>query len=319
MVMKEPHDQLPRDDDLEPSSPSKTTLPVVHAEATRDDRRVHLLTLAGNDVGQLHTLNLGMTLLGRDDDCTIQIMDAGISRHHAMVYFDAHKLRYELRDLGSRNGTFVNDEPLGESRVLARGDKIRLGVNTVLRVSYGDELETQYARDMHEAILRDGLTGVFNRRYLDTRLESELAFARRHDTALSVVLFDIDHFKQVNDTHGHPAGDDVLRQLASRVFQAVRAEDVLARYGGEEFAVVGRDIDEEHAALLAERLRTLVRQSPFGLRHTDLEVTISLGVAELGASGAQSAAALIKAADEALYHAKANGRDRTVRASELPS
>jgi two-component system cell cycle response regulator len=321
MPLKQQPEPLPpiEETDLDPPSPSKTTLPAVHGDSVKEDRRVHLLVLAGNNVGQLCTLNLGMTLLGRDDDCNIQIMDAGISRHHAMVYFDSRRLRYELRDLGSRNGTFVNDEPLGESRVLERGDKIRLGVNTVLRVSYGDELETQYARDMYEAMLRDGLTGAFNRRYFDNRLASELAFAQRHQTALSVVLFDIDHFKQVNDTHGHPAGDAVLRQLATRVFQAIRAEDVLARYGGEEFGVVGRDIDEDHALLLGERLRLLVSSTPFRLASVDLPVTISLGVAELGKSGAQDAAQLVKAADEALYRAKASGRNRTVRASELLS
>ncbi len=306
-------------DTLNAPSPSRTTLPAVLGDRTSEDDRVHLLMLAGNDVGHLYTLNYGLTLLGRQDDCNVQIMDGGISRHHALIHYDGQTQSYTLRDLQSSNGTFVNDTRLEGEQILSRGDKIRLGTTTVLRVSFGDELETQYARSMYDAALRDGLTGIYNRRYLDERLKEEVAFAQRHGTALSMLLLDIDHFKRVNDTYGHPAGDTVLRQLTERTGEMIRAEDVLARYGGEEFAVVCRDISEAGAGLLAERLGHLVSREPFHIPDLGLglDVTISVGVADLTKSGVATAAQLVRTADLALYRAKETGRNRVVCASDL--
>lgn len=310
----------PLDETCQLSSPSRTTLPAAFDEDEAEDWRIHLIVLMGNNVGRIHTLNLGLSTIGRDDDCAVQILDAGISRHHAMIYCDARQKSYSLRDLGSTNGTSVNGTRVTDTVPLVRGDKIQLGVSTSLRVSCADEPEMRYAKKMYEAVLRDGLTGAFNRRYLDERLTSEVAFARRHQTALSLLLFDIDRFKRVNDEHGHPAGDAVLRQLAERVTRAVRSEDVLARYGGEEFAVLCRDITEENGALLAERLRSATEAQPFQLPEGhELPVTISIGVAELGLCGADDGAALVDAADDALYSAKDSGRNRVVRASQLLS
>jgi two-component system cell cycle response regulator len=289
-------------------SASKATLPADNARQKDADKRVCLVVLCGNNVGEVFTLNQGVTVLGRDDNAHVQIMDAGTSRQHAAVFYDPQKDRFQIHDLGSRNGTRLNGEPVSEPQTLARGDKIEIGMQTVLRVSYGDEAETQYARRMYDQVLRDGLTGVFNRRYLTERLDSEVAFAKRHKTALSLIMLDIDHFKKINDTYGHPTGDQVLKQLADRVMLTIRTEDVLTRYGGEEFAILCRDIAEASAAILAERVRSLVADRPFAIEAGELEVTVSLGVADLLDIEAESQA-LLDAADKALYVAKDSGRN----------
>ena len=281
------------------------------------DCSVHLVVLAGANVGCLYELPRQKTTLGRDESADLQIMDAGISRQHAVIEFIEEQGAYRLSDLGSRNGSRVNGHIVRESVTLRRGDKVQLGQRTVLRVSYSDELETQFARQMYQAVLRDGLTGVFNRRYLDERLESEVAFARRHSAPLSIIMFDIDHFKAINDEHGHPAGDAVLQHIASLIGRAVRSEDVLARYGGEEFAVICRDTDEAQAAVLAERMRHRLREQPCHSHDRRLAVTISLGVAELLAGDFANGQSLIGGADQALYRAKADGRDRSVRYSTI--
>jgi two-component system cell cycle response regulator len=166
--------------------------------------------------------------------------------------------------LGSRNGTRINGVGITDApHRLERGDIIELGLQTVLRVSFADEAETRYARQMYDAVLRDGLTGVYNRRYFESRLRTEIAFARRHETNLALVMIDIDHFKLINDTHGHPVGDAVLCWLVDLVELGIRTEDVFARYGGEEFAILCRETGEEQAAIVAERVRGKVAERPF--------------------------------------------------------
>jgi len=275
------------------------------------EQGLHLVVMTGANVGQLYTVPDGEMVIGRDDDATVQILDGGISRRHAKLTYRAAECAIE--DLGSRNGTKVNGQRVEGVQVLRRGDKIQLGAQTVLRLSHGSEPETHYARQMHQAALRDALTGMYNRRYLEERLVSEVAFGVRHRTPLALVMFDIDHFKSINDAHGHPAGDAVLRQLAGRVAKVIRTEDVLARYGGEEFAVVCRETNERAAAVLAERIRKAIEERSFSTGATQLAVTVSLGVADtLQALESPDASRLLAAADAALYSAKRGGRNRVV-------
>jgi diguanylate cyclase (GGDEF)-like protein len=137
-----------------------------------------------------------------------------------------------------------------------------------------------------------------------------VAFALRHGKPLSLVIFDIDYFKQVNDDYGHPAGDAVLRDLAERVQGTTRSEDIFARYGGEEFVLICRDVDALRASRAAHRIKALVSGEAFKLAGRDLEITVSLGVADLSMLLEPSATALVEAADSALYAAKRNGRNR---------
>src|SRR5205085_10444895 len=141
-----------------------------------------------------------------------------------------------VEDLQSRNGTFVNGTRITVVVELKDGDKIQLGRASVLRFGFHDDLDESFHENLLSSALRDGLTKLFNKRYLMDRLDSELKFALRHQTTLSLLLLDLDHFKKINDTRGHLAGDMVLANVAGNLAKAVRNEDVVARYGGEEMA-----------------------------------------------------------------------------------
>ncbi len=200
----------------------------------------------------------------------------------------------------------INDyftSPVDPSELIAR---VRTQVR---RKKYNDKLKADYEHGL-VAALKDGLTGVYNRRYLDTHLDSQLKDQASSGREITVVMLDIDHFKQINDTHGHMAGDDVLRGLVPVVRESVRDFDTVARYGGEEFVVVlsgdGLDVGQK----VAERLRGAVASTPFVSGDTSLEVTVSIGVAA-GRPG-EHATDLLSRADAALYRAKEAGRNRVV-------
>lgn len=183
----------------------------------------------------------------------------------------------------------------------------------VRRKAYHDGLRSNVAESIELAVT-DGLTGLHNRRYLDTHLETLVERAHKRGRALSLLITDIDHFKAVNDTHGHDGGDAVLREFARRLRNQVRGMDLVCRYGGEEFVIVMPDTPALMAAEIAERLRLDIGDAPFALGEGDTEiaVTASLGVATLESGAGETAAALIKKADTALYEAKAGGRNRVV-------
>jgi two-component system cell cycle response regulator len=271
--------------------------------------RPFLVILSGGSVGEMYPLKQQETIVGRSQGATIRINDDGISRRHAKLTVKGGELHVE--DLKSANGTLVNGERLDSPRLLKDGDKITLGSTIVLKFTYSDDLEFAFQRKMLEAALRDGLTGAFNKRYLMDRLATEIAFAQRHKTPLSLIMLDVDHFKKINDTFGHPAGDQVLVALARVVQEAIRTEDILARFGGEEFAVLCRSVDTSKAGILAERLRE--RVAAMVVEHEDepIPVTVSLGVAGFP-EVAESSEKLIATADEALYEAKKQGRNRVV-------
>ena len=147
-------------------------------------------------------------------------------------------------------------------------------------------------------------------RYLLDFLDREVARSVRHHRPLSVLLFDIDRFKLINDEHGHLCGDYVLRALGERLRHAVRREDLLARYGGEEFAQVLVETDREHAMIAAERVRKSVADSPFQFENRSLPVTVSVGVATTCGEAGMTPAGLLKQADDKLYAAKRAGRNR---------
>ena len=183
------------------------------------------------------------TVLGRSDDVDLRLNDDGVSRHHAAVRMDGD--RAVLTDLDSANGTFINGVRISSPRVLSDGDKISMGGATILKFTYQDALDEQLAKQLYESAVYDGLTGLYNRRAFDERLRAELAFANRHGKPLALMIADIDHFKRINDEHGHPFGDQVLREIARRLAATTRAEDVLARFGGEEFIILCRETDGE--------------------------------------------------------------------------
>jgi two-component system cell cycle response regulator len=213
-----------------------------------------------------------------------------------------------LHDLGSTNGTFCRGLRV-DRHVLEDGDKILVGSSTVLKFTYHDSLDEVFQRQMYESALRDDLTKTFNKKYFTDRLESEFAFAMRTKADLSLVVFDLDHFKTINDTHGHPTGDQVLSDMAAVVAALIRAEDVFARVGGEEFAVICRGADSVQGRAVAERVRQAVAGHKFIIEDKNIPVAVSAGVASIPDSRIADAQALIAAADQALYEAKRTGRN----------
>jgi len=275
---------------------------------------VCLVVLAGVNQGRVILLKQGDNLLGRDDGVDVQFTDAGISRRHALLTCDLQNNIFSISDLSSSNGTKVNGEEVGDGRNIRPGDKLTLGADTVIRFSLEHEVETRYAAAMYQAVLRDGLTGSFNRRHFDDRIQREVAFTRRHGTPLALLFLDIDRFKRINDDYEHRCGDAVLKQVAEIFHRVIRTEDVLCRYGGEEFAIICRDTTEAQGAILAERLRMAIQDHRFTFEQLSLRVTVSVGVAQLEGE-ALSGEALVSAADLALLSAKEQGRNRVVMAT----
>ncbi len=268
-----------------------------------------LSVLAGPATGAVFTLETAETSIGREEGNAIVIGDAGISGRHARIV--QRRERYALEDLGSTNGSYVNGAPLAEPRILEEGDRIHLGQGTVLGVRYQDRAELEAQKKLYDSAVRDGLTGVHNRRFFDDRLSSEWAYAQRHRAPLALVMLDLDHFKRINDGYGHLGGDAVLRSVGRMLAAIVRVEDVVARYGGEEFVILGRGLDEGHALQFAERLRRTVEHVEVPFEDEVIRLTSSFGVAVYSeARPFAEASALVAAADSALYLAKQNGRNR---------
>jgi diguanylate cyclase (GGDEF)-like protein len=280
--------------------------PVVATEGTKRDR-AYLVVLAGTSVGEMYKIEGEKTVIGRGQHAQIRLLDDGISREHAQLVIRGEHV--VLEDLGSTNGTYCNGLKV-DKKELADGDKILVGSTTILKFTYHDNLDEIFQKQMYESALRDGLTKAFNKRYFTDRLESEFTFSTRHMTPLTLVLFDIDHFKVVNDTFGHQAGDHVLTEISNLMVASLRAEDIFARYGGEEFAIVCRGSDAVQGQIVAERLRRAAETAQFVYEGKKIPVTISLGLATLPDPAIADSSELIRAADEALYASKRGGRNR---------
>jgi len=175
-----------------------------------------------------------------------------------------------------------------------------------------DEGQEQLLRQLYEASVTDALTGANNREHFDSQLRMELSYARRHSTDCGLVLFDVDHFKKVNDTYGHPTGDEVLVEIAKATRRLVRNEDVFARYGGEEFALILRGIALDGTKAVGERVRQRIAALSIETDKGKLGVTVSVGCSSVGSTPDPSAEALIAAADRRLYIAKRGGRNCVV-------
>ncbi len=290
------------------TNPSKTVVtartngPSKSDEGSKDGC---LIVIYGNDLGRRIALGSGRSSIGRSSKSDVQIDQESVSRNHAQVSFNGRF--FSVKDLGSTNGTYINDVPI-ESSQLRDGDQIKIG-RTIFKFITGNNIETQYHEEIYRLMTIDGLTGVYNKRYFREVLEKEMSRSIRYDRSFAVVLFDIDHFKQINDSHGHLAGDAILRQLGSLVQGRARRDDIIARVGGEEFAALLPEVQEEGASEFARTLRELIEATPFYFEGTRIPVTISLGVAFWNPS-LRTAEDILKVADENLYRAKRAGRNR---------
>jgi len=289
-----------------------------HMGQTRKQRAC-LVFVGGLDVGKVVAVDRDNLVFGRDPLCDIVLQDDGISRKHIRVDRQG-KDAIVLTDLGSTNGAFVGGERVSTA-VLQQGDKVLVGRRTIFKFEVQDEIDMTYQRQIYESSTLDGLTGVFNRKYFNQRLLAELSFSRRHGLPMSLLMFDLDHFKKVNDTWGHPTGDAVLIGVAGAIKKMIREEDVLARYGGEEFVILTTGIGEEGAAAFAQRVRARIEneriESP-DQRGKVLQVTASLGVATLVPEYAlrqtvtMAPEIIVSVADRNLYKAKELGRNCVV-------
>jgi len=276
--------------------------------------RACFIVMQGREVGRTYELSDGVACLGRSDEVSIPILDSAVSRRHAEVH--SSSLGFVIEDLGSTNGLFVNGERLAR-HVLRDGDRVQLGAVTVLKFSYQDELEESMQRRLYESATRDPLLGIHNKQYFLDSLESAFAHASRKGRPLSVLMLDVDHFKQVNDGYGHLAGDHVLKTITALIEPTMRAEDVLARFGGDELVLLLVESPAAPALLVAERIRERVESEVITYDGHRIDVTISAGVATFIDPGPRSANRLLEAADAALYRAKRRGRNRTASA-EVP-
>ena len=308
--------------EIDPGNDSKTvprTLiterPPIEVLTGSDFQRVRpaLQVVGGTDFGTLFAFPEGerFVVAGRAESCAMQLNDPSVSRRHArfVVSTDGLLVRVELEDLGSTNGSQVNQLAVQGLTPLADGDKVWIGdVELRFRLMDSDDIRFQSGMQKEvEAAQRDALTGLYSRRYLTDRLGSLVTSHGRNRVALSLAIVDIDHFKRVNDTYGHVQGDSVLFAVAEAVRSCIRGADVAVRYGGEEFAIILPGASQRVALRVGERVRAAVAALRFRRVEPPLGVTVSVGVATIGRG--EEIPSWIERADRALYAAKSGGRD----------
>ena len=299
----------PRDREAEQTRSEEVS--ALDAERFVDQGEVELIIIAHPDpreVGRrIRVTARALATLGRAESADVRLTgSSSVSRLHARFRFASGRVTIE--DAGSRNGTFINGRRIAGAVELHSGARLQLGG---VHCKFLRELDVEAA--YHDALLelavRDGLTGLYNRRFFEEEIEREVARARRHDHPLALILVDVDEFKSVNDSYGHVAGDQVLRELSAAAGEVLRAEQVLARVGGDEFAVVCPDTRAEQAAVLAERLRAALAGHAMRCLEGAQTVTCSFGVARL-VSDDEGWRELFERADRALYRSKGGGRNR---------
>ncbi len=299
----------------------------------RDNLFLTIIAGADIDFGREHRMNKDVTVIGRSEESDIQLNDARVSRRHAKLTILAAPneegfFMVELLDLGSTNGTFVNNAEVSRA-ILRQGDKVRLG-ETILKIQARDEGEVRYHQRLYDMATKDGLTQLFNKNYFEETLKRQLSIANRNMRLLSLLMIDLDRFKNLNDEYGHLAGDVVLQKFAGILRDTCRQQDIAARWGGEEFVVILPETDVHGAVRIAERLRQIIEEMDFIVNNIQIKVTISIGVSsypddvnpnqEVTNSGegiSSLSKELVENADRALLWVKNNGRNATSRYNQL--
>jgi diguanylate cyclase (GGDEF)-like protein len=290
--------------------------PVVQPQAESPpptDHAAYFIMIAGGIPGSMLRLSDQPTRLGRSSDNTFQLYDTTVSRHHASVSIDPFGSVW-LGDEGSTNGTFVNGRRIKAHRAqrLEDGDRVQLGTGVVLKLVRLDPCDERFQREMFERTVRDGMTGLYNRAYFLNQVGSLGAQSGARGNGVAILMVDVDHFKQINDRYGHPAGDSILCEVAAVIRESTRPEDLVARYGGEEFIVALPVSAPDLATERAERIRSNVEARRILAGDQEIRVTVSIGLAFGPPGRPRHEPTLIQAADQALYQAKADGRNRVV-------
>ena len=262
----------------------------------------------GKDIGRKYPLDKVQTTIGRGPDNGIVCDMDNVSRTHCKIYAGAGGSYIE--DMGSTNGTFVNDEELSARRKLLNGDFIKVG-GVIFKYIDGDNIEQLYYEEIYRMAIIDGLTQIYNKRYFMEFIDREMARCQRYNRSLTLIMFDLDHFKKINDEFGHLAGDYVLKRLANGIMaKNIRKEECFSRYGGEEFSIVLPDTPKQNGAILAEKIRLMVQETKFEFETNNIPVTISMGVSEM--QKGDTVDSFIQRADDKLYEGKQGGRNRVM-------
>jgi diguanylate cyclase (GGDEF)-like protein len=259
-------------------------------------------------LGTRYRLSPGTTLeIGRSSSVRISLPEVmSLSRKHARLRYAGATVTVE--DLGSTNGTYVNGQPIHGRAVLRSGDRFQTAA-VHFKFLHEQDVENAYHLAIYELVTKDGLTETFNKRKYEEEALREFSRSMRHRRPLSLIIFDLDEFKQINDTYGHLCGDFVLKQVASLARELVRPEQVLARVGGDEFVILAPETGADGAEVLASKLRDRIVDLDHRYGEVKISLTCSFGVAEL-AEGMTSPQDLYQAADTALLQAKRSGRNR---------
>ncbi|MHB1424476.1 MAG: diguanylate cyclase, partial [Gemmataceae bacterium] len=292
--------------DNETTSETWITSPDRLISSMRRDACVVHIYPTGPGMGTRYAIAETPVVLGRGNDCDIRINDNSVSRRHARIQAGADG--YYAVDLQSTNGTFVNDKAVSMCK-LNDGDYLRVG-NCIYRYLAGGNVEAEYHEEIYRLTIIDALTETHNKRYLLEFLDRELSRSARYARPLALILFDLDRFKSINDELGHLGGDFTLREMAACVKCSVRREELFARYGGEEFVLVLPESNLEAAVAVAERLRGMIEKHCFQYEGKAYPLTISAGLAATDGSRPLSPSDLIGEADQKLFEAKRQGRNR---------
>ncbi len=276
-------------------------------ESSSNDCVVVIYTKEPGLLGKRFVLDKNKIGIGRGADNVIVLEGDSVSRRHAQI--ERRSNRWYIVDNGSTNGTYLNEEQIVREAPLNNSDRLKVGP-TILKFLSGADAEAKYHEEIYRMTIVDGLTQIHNKRYLYEALEREVLRARRHDRPLSILMFDIDFFKRVNDQYGHLAGDYVLRELARVVQGRIRRDEVFARYGGEEFVAILPNADRLTAAHVAVKIRKAIESCFVEADGQQHRVTVSVGAALLPRINSTfHPQALIEAADRQLYAAKQKGRN----------
>ena len=286
---------------------------------TRRDKPSCLVQYSGEQIGKRFSMECNVSIAGRSPQAAIYIDEPSVSRKHAKIF--THQDKVTIEDLGSSNGTFVNDQQITEKVTIQSGDMIRLGT-VMLKFFSSSDMDNMVHDKIYRKVTIDAGTGVFNKRYLQDTLKSEFKVSKSYNQEVAVIYYDLDFFKKVNDTHGHEAGDQILKESAQLVRKLIRKQDILCRLGGEEFVIILPSTGGDTAAELAERIRKNVEQHVFKIEQKGADgntvvvkhqQTLSLGVASID-SKMTEVKDLLQTADERLYTSKQTGRNKVTAA-----
>lgn len=250
-------------------------IPLSDDEAEHQTWTACLVVIQGADIGNKILLNKDEITIGRAKNVDVRLTQGHVSRKHAVIQC-VNTQQFLLTDQNSTNGTSVNSKII-QSTLLKDQDIISIDTSK-LKFIASDNPEQAYYEELYRQSQMDRALQIYNKHYFLNKLDEEIIRCQRYQNELSLILFDVDHFKRLNDLHGHLVGDTALVQLANVCKTRIRVTDILCRYGGEEFAIIMPHTDQQQAFILAESIRLIVEKTPIYYADTSIDMTISIGI-----------------------------------------